>query len=160
MADGIKLGFVELQADFASNGLYFSFASGGLQSLATYRGEDDVMPEARGRYPGNFMVDQREVSLHGFVRGDGADAQALRESFRANFDILLNQMQPNTLVTITVFPPNFGLAVGYMAALASCRPQRIVGPEPTQLWYEGWEGTLELVCIDSPPEWVVTAVGS
>lgn len=160
MADGIKLNDLEIQADFASNGLYFTFSKGGRQSLATYRGEDDVVPEATGRYAGEFIADMREVALHGFVAGFASDAQTNREAFATAFQSIVDRMAPTDLLTITVYPPNFGLAVGYVATLLNVRPQRILGPDPADLWYEGWEGSLELVCIDSPPDWVVAPAGS
>lgn len=160
MADGIKLNALEVQADFATSGLRFTFASGGRQSLATFRGEDDVVPEAAGRSPGQFIADMRELSLHGFVMGIGSDAQTNREAFATAFQSLLDVMVPTDLITITVYPPNFGLAVGMVATLLNVRPQRILGPDPARLWYEGWQGTLELVCIDSPPDWVVAPEGS
>jgi hypothetical protein len=155
MSDGIKIASLEVQADFGSNGLRFWFIRGGLQSLATFRGEDDVIPEAAGRYPGEWIADGREVALHGFVGSDGSDADSNRAAFASAYASLLAVMQPPSLVTITVYGPNFGLGLGQSATLANVRPQRIVGPDPSDLWYEGWEGTLELVCIDSPPDWVI-----
>ena len=155
MADGIKLNALEVQADFVTSGLRFHFTRGGLQSLATFRGEDDVVPEAAGRAEGLFISDLREVTLHGLVAGDGTGSQGNREDFATAFASLLAVMQPSGLITITVFAPNFGLAQGDMATLSNVRPVRMIGPDPSDLWYEGWEGTLELVCIDSPPDWEV-----
>lgn len=155
MADGLKIATLEVQGSFGSNGLRFSVIRGGPQSLAIYRGEDDVIPEASGRDPGAWIADTREVVLHGFVAGDGASAAATRESFYDRFAALKAVFVPTTLVTLTAYPPNFGLGSGETATLANCRPMEIMGPEPSELWYEGWEGQLRLVCIDSPPEWVV-----
>lgn len=160
MADGIKLGDLEVQADFASSGIRFWFTAGGLQSLGNFRGEDDVMPEAAGRYPGAFIADSRDVALHGFIAGLGSGSQSNREALATAFKAIVDHMAPTDLLTITVYPPNFGLAVGDVATLLNVRPQRIIGPDPSQLWYEGWEGSLELVCIDSPPDWVVGPAGS
>jgi len=114
------------------------------------------VPEAAGRAAGVWIADTRDLKLHGIVQGDGASAQAIRESFRARFDLLLAVMVPSALVTVTVYPEHFGLASGTTATLTSCRPMRIVGPDPAELaWYEAWEGDLQLTCIKSPPEWVV-----
>ena len=157
MADGIKIATLEVQADFATSGIRFHFTRGGLQSLATFRGEDDIVPEAAGREAGAFIADMREVALHGLIAGVGSGAQSNREAFLTAYDSLLAVMSPATLVTLTVYPPNFGLGAGDSATLANVRPLRIVGPDPSVLWYEGWEGTLEFVCIDSPPDWTVTA---
>ena len=162
MADGIKIGSQEIAADFASNGLRFSFRAGGLQSLATYRGEDDVVPEAAGRSAGLWIADTREITLHGLVDGviqGGTTEQEIREDFATSFALLLAVMVPSSLVTISVYPPHFGLAVGDFATLLNCRPMRIVGPDPAELeWYRSWEGDLQLTCIDSPPEWSVDEV--
>lgn len=150
MTDGIKIASLEVQGSFTSNGLRFHFIRGGDQSLASFRGEDDIIPAAAGRYPGQWIADTRDVALHGVVAGTS------RENFRTNAAALLAVMDPSTLVTITAYPPNFGLGAGDTATLANCRPMRIVGADPSDLWYEGWELTLEFVCIDSPPDWSVT----
>jgi hypothetical protein len=146
---GIVLDGLELHSSYTSNGNYFTFIRGGLQSLATYRGEDDIVPEASGRYAGVFTPDTRDVALHGIVVGTS------RTNFRSRADSLLAVMDPTELVTIVVHPPHFGLSTGETATLSNVRPLRIVGPEPSDRWYEGWEVTLELVCIDSPPDWVL-----
>ncbi len=157
MANGIKIGSQEVFADFASNGIRFTFREGGLQSMPTYRGEDDVVPEASGRAAGAWIADTRDLTLHGFVQGEGATAQLIRESFKTRFALILAVMVPSTLVTVTVYPEHFGLTTGTTAVLTSCRPMRIVGPDPGQLaWYEAWEGDLQLTCIKSPPEWTVS----
>jgi len=157
VANGIKIGSQEVFADFASNGLYFTFREGGLQSLPTYRGEDDIIPEASGRAAGAWIADVREIALHGFVQAiTGSTAQAMRESFKTQFALLLAVMDPSALVTVTVYPPHFGLATGTTATLTSCRPMRLIGPDPGELaWYEAWEGDIQLTCIKSPPNWTV-----
>lgn len=157
MADGIKIGGLEVAADFASNGLRFTFMRGGLQSLATFVGEDDDVPLAAGKDPGQWRASYRDVALHGIVVGTGSTAQAVRESFRSRAQALLNVMDPATPVSIVAYPPHFGLGTNDSATLASCRPMSIDGPDPAVLlWYEGWEVTLHLRCIDSPPDWAVT----
>lgn len=148
MADGIKLDGLELQADFASSGYIFHFQRGGLQSLPTFRGEDDVIPEAAGREPGEYIADSLEIVLHGFIAGAGATAQARRESFRTRAAALIAKMDPSTLVDLVVYPPNFGLATGQTATITNVRPLRIGGPDPSVLGYEGWEVTLEFTTTD------------
>lgn len=155
MTDGIKIDGLETFAEFTTNGLRFHFIRGGLQSLPTYRGQDDTVPGASGLYAGQWTKGEREVALHGFVAGDGATDQEVRESFRTRAAALLAKMDVATLVDIVAYPPFFGLAVGEIATLSNVRPLRVVGPDPSDLWYEGWEVTLELVCIDSPPDWVI-----
>ena len=149
----ITIGSLDLNS-LSSNGTYFEFIRGGLQSLASFRGEDDIIPSAAGRDPGQWIADFREVGIHGIVAGTGG-SQAGRESFATRSAALISEMDPTTLTTITVTAPDFGLGVGEVATLSNVRPQRIVGPDPSTLGYEGWEVTLELVCIDSPPDWVI-----
>lgn len=153
---GIIIASLETQASFSTNGLRFTFLRGGPQSLADYRGEDDIVAEASGRDPGQWIADTRELVLHGMIVGTGSTAQAVRESFATRAAALKAVMLPTTLVTVTVHPPNFGLAVGTTAVLSNCRPTSIDAAEPSALWYEGWEVQLHLLCIDSPPEWVIS----
>jgi hypothetical protein len=148
MANGITLDGLEVQGSFTTNGLFFHFIRGGLQSLATFVGEDDDIPLAEGMDPGQWRASYRDVALHGLVTGTS------REAFRTNAAALIAKMDPATLITVVAFTPNFGLGVGDSATLSSVRPMSIDGPDPSVLWYEGWEVTLNLRCIDSPPDWV------
>lgn len=156
MADGLKIDDLEVFADFDTNGLRFTVTRGGLQSLPTYVGEDDVVVGASGREAGEWIADTLEVTLHGQVAGSGASAQAKRESFKTRAETLLGKMDPTTLVDLTAYEPFFGLAEDEVATLSNCRPLGIEGPDPSTLWYEGWELSLRFVCIDSPPIWVVS----
>lgn len=149
MANGITIGGLEVQGSFSSNGLRFDFIRGGLQSLATFVGSDDDVPYAEGMDPGNWRASYRDIALHGIVTGTS------RENFRSNADALLAKMDPATLVTVVVYPTNFGLSTGEVATLENCRPMSIEGPDASEMWYEGWEITLHLRCIDSPPDWVL-----
>lgn len=149
MADGILLDGLEIQGDFAGNGLRFTFASGGLQSKPSYRGEDDTVPSARGRAAGQWIQDVRDVALRGIVTGTS------RPDFRANAQALIDVMRPSSLIDIEVHPPNFGLSVGEVATLANCRPLGIDGGDPSPMWYEGWEITLRLRALT--PTWSVSS---
>lgn len=156
MADGIKIGGLETYADFLTNGLRFTVIKGGLQSIAAFVGADDDIPLAAGMDPGAWRASYRDIALHGIVVGTGATAQATRESFRTRSALLIAEMDPATLVDVVVYPPHFGLGTNDTATLSDCRPLSIDGPDPSQLaWYEVWEVTLHLRCIDSPPDWVV-----
>ena len=146
---GIVIDGLEVQTSFASNGLRFHFIRGGLQSLATFVGEDDDIPLASGMDPGAWRASYREIALHGIVTGTS------RENFRANAAALIAKMNPATLVDVVAHPPNFGLSAGTTATLSDCRPMSIDGPDPSDFWYEGWQVTLHLRCIASPPDWVV-----
>ena len=55
---GITIGGLEVQSSFASNGLRFHFIRGGLQSLATFVGEDD------------------DLELEAFTLREGSDTNA------------------------------------------------------------------------------------
>ena len=154
MADGIKIDDLEVQADFATNGLRFTFLSGGLQSRPVYVGGDDDVPVASGRDRGQWRAAYRDVALHGIVVGEGATAELQRVSFRQRTAALLAVMQPSSLVTLVVHPPNFGLSAGETATLANVRPIRIDGPPPDSLWYEGWTPTLHLRALS--PTWTLS----
>jgi hypothetical protein len=153
VADNLLLDDLEI-GDLYVNGMRFTCSLGGPQSLASWRGEDDVVPKASGRDAGLWTPDFRDVAFHGIVQGDGYEAQDIRESFATRAALLVAKMQPDQLLTISAFNPHFGLAEGFMRTLANVRPQRITGPDPAELfWYEAWEITIELTCIDSPPDW-------
>lgn len=156
MADGLKIGGLEVFADRNTNGLHFEITRGGLLSIPTYVGEHEEVIGASGREPGEFIPDFLEVAMHGVVLGTGATAQAVRESFRTRAQALLDKLDPATLISIVAYPPFFGLAVGQIATLSSVQPLGFEGAEPVALWYEGWELTLRFLCIDSPPIWVVS----
>lgn len=156
MADGIKIDGLEVFADFTTSGLRFTFRAGGLQSLATWVGEDDDVPLADGMAEGKWRSPYRDVSLHGLVTGTGSTAQAVRESFRTRSGLLLAKMVPSDLHDIVVYAPHFGLGETDTATLSNCRPMSVDAPDPGELaWYEAWEVTLNFRCIDSPPEWVI-----
>lgn len=155
MADGLKIDTLEVFADHATSGLRFTVTRGGPQSLPSYVGTDDAVLRASGRRPGLWLPDTREVAMHGIVQGTGSTAQAIRESFASRSAALIAKMDVATLVTLTAYPPFFGLATGTTATLTNCRPQGIDGIDPVDLWFEGWEVTLRFLCIKSPPNWAI-----
>lgn len=143
---------LELQ-DVAA-GIWFDVTEGGLDDLASWVGEDDVIPLAAGRDPGAWRADVRPLKLFGHVWGVGATPAIRRAAYRAKVDALVAKMQPDTLVALVAHPPNEGLATGKTATLSSLRP---VGSKLGPV--TGWEGArafeLMLESIDSPPDWVV-----
>jgi hypothetical protein len=130
-----------------SAGYWSEIVAGGLDDLASFRGEDDVVAEASGRDPGQWIADTRTLQIHTFVLADSAT------SYRSRMDALLAKMDPATLVTVVVYAPLFGLGTGQTATLANCRPRNVTGPPA--MGDQGRDCVLELVCIDSPPEWTV-----
>jgi hypothetical protein len=159
VSDGLKIGSLELFADYSTSGYRFTVRQGGLQSLPTYRGEDDVVPGAAGRAPGAFVATGLDVELHGIVEGAGADAEATRGSFAQRMAALLALVHSDELVTMTAYPPLFGLAIGEVATLADVRPLRLLGPDPAELeWYQAWEGSIQLESIATDPRWSVVAL--
>jgi hypothetical protein len=115
-----------------TNGLLFEFRDGQPSRIPTYRGTDDVIPQASGMYAGQWTADTRELRLYGVVIGTGATS-ALQQA-----------------VTIST-TGEFGAA---SASLTSCRPMRIVTEFEFAAIY--WQGFLEFTCIKSPPNWAVT----
>ena len=149
MANGITIGGLEL----TENGYYFEIIQGGLDDIPEYRGEDDVVPEAAGMAAGLWTKHRRILKLHGTVEGSGATQALRRVSYRSRFDALVAKMDVATPIDVVVYGPREGLGAGDTATLADCRPQRIIGPASTG--DEIREVTLELVCIGSPPDWLV-----
>ena len=153
MADLIKLDALEIGGSFASNGLRFEFRAGGPDDIPEYVGEDDNVPTASGLSPGQWTAKSRLVRLYGCVIGSGADPEAQQQSYRTRMDALVAKMDVATLVDITAYAPTFGITG--TATLSDCRPLRTI--TETQVADLYWVGFLELVCIDSPPDWVIVA---
>lgn len=55
----------------------------GLHDGLEVRGRDTVVPALAGRIVRNRVADRRVIQLRGFIRGEGADADAQGEAFRA-----------------------------------------------------------------------------
>ena len=148
---GLLLDGLELQDLDA--GYWFDVVDGGPDDVPEVIGEDDEVMGAPGLEAGNWIKRSRPVRLFGVVFGDGATDAAARESYRTRMDALVAKMQVSDLHDLVAHPPNFGLAAATAATLSNVRPQRIVGAPARQ--DASREMTLELVSIDSPPEWVV-----
>ena len=144
--DGLELQDVDA-------GIWGDIIDGDLDSIPSYRGEDDVIPQASGRDPGLWTADVRPVKLFVTVWGVGATAVLRRAAYRAKVNALVAKMDVATLVDIVAHPPNLGIAPGETATLADCRPQTWM-PGPPRGW-EWREFTLTLESIASPPSWVI-----
>lgn len=134
--------------DLATNGTLFEFRRGHPSDLAEYVGEDDDVPLAEGMDPGRWRRTSRTVVLYGCVIGTGSTVAAQQASFRTRMDALKAVMDPAELIVIST-TGEFGMT---SATLSNVRPMRLVAEVEFADLY--WSGTLELVCIDSPPEWV------
>jgi hypothetical protein len=140
--DGLNL------TDLATNGTQFEFRRGTPSDLPEYIGQDDSVPGAAGRDPGQWMKTVLPVRLYGQVIGAGSTLAAQQASFRTRMDAVKAAMDVASLVTITT-EDLFGVG---SATLSNCRPERMVAE--TEFGDILWIGFLELTCIDSPPEWV------
>ena len=149
----LTLDGLELQDQSA--GIWLDIVDGGLDSIPSYRGEDDVIPQASGRDPGLWTADVRTVKLYGTVWGNGATAAIRRAAYRAKVDQLVAKMDVATLVDLVAHGPNEGIAIGQSSTLADCRPDTWL-PGPPHGW-EWREFTLTLVSIASPPTWSTPA---
>ena len=144
----ITLGALNV-TDLSTNGLLFEIREGKPFTLAEYIGADDDIPLASGMDPGKWRASSRTVSLYGVCLGSGADLAAQQASFYDRMIALKTVMDPDSLLTITT-AGEFGAA---SATLENCRPQRMV--TQSEFGSIQWIGHLELICIDSPPDWVV-----
>ena len=133
-------------------GYRFEFRAGGPDDLPEYVGADDDVPLASGMDPGLWRARSRLVRLRGVVMGEGSTLAAQQISYRTRMDALVTKMDPNTLVDLVAYEPTFGISGNW--TLSDCRPQRLIEERKVaDMW---WLGVLELLCIDSPPNWTVT----
>lgn len=145
----ITLGALNVTS-LATNGLLFEFRIGQPSDLAEYVGTDDDIPTASGMDAGEWRARQRPLRLYGCVIGQGATPALQQASFRSRMAALVAVMDPDSLLTITT-ANEFGAA---SATLTECRPVRLTAEVEFASIY--WVGTLDLVCIKSPPNWAVT----
>jgi hypothetical protein len=147
--------------DLQTAAIHFDIAS-GFSEPASVRGEDDIVPAADGRYVGPRRKDQRRIVLTGWVRGIGADWAERATAFREATDTLMGVMDlsddPGTLETGSEAPGAFPDDPAAYLGLSSdyeleARPVNLVGgPLDAHMSYQTW--SIELVCVDSPPEWI------
>ena len=132
------------------DGYRFEFRAGGPDDLPEYVGEDDDVPGASGMDAGTWRKKARRVRLYGQVLGTGADAETQQQSYRTRMDALVAKMDVNTPVDLVAYAPTFGLSGS--STLSDCRPMSMT---PERVVADlCWIGFLELLCIDSPPDWV------
>ena len=136
-----------------SAGYWSEIILGGPDDLATYRGEDDVVPEASGMDPGLWVAESRILRIQTLIVGDGATGTLAAQSYRSRADALAAKMDPASTISVVVYAPLFGLSSGQTATLAGCRPQNITGAPA--MGDQGRLVVLELKSIASPPNWVI-----
>jgi hypothetical protein len=77
----------------------------GLGEVMSVRGEDTIIPNARGRTPRNRMRDRLAIELRGMVMGTGSDEAAQRASFvdlRQELRELFNPDDPPGQLVVTL----------------------------------------------------------
>jgi hypothetical protein len=123
----------------------------GFHEPAEVRGKDVVIPGAGGRYARGRAKDVRTIELLGKVTGAGATEAIAQADYLALMDSLLavwdRSLAPGDL---RIYAPLMGLASGYAhlnARVTNVVPGSMIGG--FQRLY-----SVELLCIDSPPEWV------
>lgn len=132
----------------------------GFVEPPTVRGEDDVIPGAAGRDVGARRADTLRIVLEGHVRGVGADRDARALSWRVASDalaaVLDRSLTPGALRVGPTAPDQFPDAAPYLGLLQMYElDARVVnaisGPVQAHMSYQTW--SIELECVDSPPEW-------
>jgi hypothetical protein len=146
--------------DLQSATTHFDLRSGYVEP-PTVRGEDDVLPGAAGRDVGARRADIRRIILEGHIRGAGADRDERAMSFRTASDalaaVLDRALTPGELVVGPAAPAQFPDAAPYLGltdnySLNARVVNAISGPVQAHMSYQTW--SIELECVDSPPEWV------
>lgn len=133
----------------------------GFSEPPDVRGEDDVVPRAAGRVAGARRADMRRIILNGHVRGTGTTREERALSWRTATDALMAAMDrtldPGVLEVGPTAPAQQPDAASYLglttdyAINARC-VNLIPGPVQAHMSYQTW--SIELVSIDSPPDWV------
>lgn len=145
--------------DLQTTTLAFDLRSGFVEP-ATVRGEDDVIPGAAGRDVGARRADTLRIVLEGHVRGIGATRDERALSWRVASDalsaVLDRALTPGALVVGPVVPDEWPDAAPYLGLLQNYGlDARVVnaisGPVQAHMSYQTW--SIELECVDSPPEW-------
>lgn len=124
----------------------------GFHEPAEAVGEDDVVPEATGRSEGLWRDDQRRIILEGYVMGVGATWVERQQSWHEQTATLMALMDRSASPgTLEVTAPYMGLETGFSASLTARCKNLIPGPIKNRMSFQEW--SIELVCIDSPPDW-------
>lgn len=132
----------------------------GFVEPPTVRGEDDVIPGAAGRDVGARRADVLRIVLEGHVKGVGGTRDERAASWRVASDalaaVLDRALTPGAIVVGPTVPAQFPDAAPYLGLLQNYGlDARVVnaisGPVLAHMSYQTW--SIELECVDSPPEW-------
>lgn len=136
-------------------GVYFDLSE-GLWVPAAVRGEDDVVPEAAGQEPGARIRDHLDIPMEGWVAGAGANRTERSEDWLDRTQALKAVMElylaPGLL---EVDGPYLGIPAGTTYELNARVIRVIPGAIHSRMSFQSW--TVQLRCIDSPPEWALQA---
>ena len=116
----------------------------GYSEPALVRGVDLVIPGDEGREVRNRVKDSRVIELQGYVKG--STAAAWRVSTDALMALLVMNQAAGALVLTT---PYLGIASGTKTLNARCI--NLVGGQIYGQVFQTW--SIELECVDSPPDW-------
>lgn len=121
------------------------------QDPPSVRGKDLIVPARQGRIPYNRVNDMLRLLLSGWVRGSGADEDAIRASFRSNTAIIRNLFAFDSMPVELV-----ALLEDGDTATINARPLNIIwGNEVPSAFTTV---TIEMESVD--PDWVIELAGS
>lgn len=142
-------------SDASIGGIWLDITEGYFEP-AEVRGEDDTVPEASGQEPGARIRDQRILTLEGHVRGAGSTAAERSEDWHTRTQQLMAVMQLyDDPGAVEIDGPYLGIPTGSTYALDARVIRVIPGKVRNRMSFQTW--SFQLKCIDSPPEWILTA---
>lgn len=128
----------------------------GYSEPAEAEGEDDVIPGAEGKDPGVWERRSRRLLAVGYTQGFGGTRQEATENWRAATDSLMAVLQlHDDPGLVELHGPYLGIPSGTTRFLEARAIRVLPGPILNRMSHQGW--SVELECMDSPPEWQTEA---
>lgn len=156
MANFVADGTLELQDQ--ANGYNVTISVGGLDDVATVRGEDMVFPRKTGRTARDRKADFLTIIMPAKVWGDGATHALARASYLARMAALKAIFDPEALPFSLTIHPTAKAVGGKIAddetATLNVRFLRFTGLPAIGDTLREFD--IECECIDSPPAWVIS----
>lgn len=122
-----------------------------LSVFPSWRGTDSIAPGHGGRFIRPRLLDRLVVPVNGYVKGTGTTRAERAESWRASTDILIALLDPTLAPGLLVVgPPLMGVTEERSILV---RPINAIHGRPVGAHYETW--SIEMECVDDPPEWVI-----